>query len=963
MANRIKGITIEIGSDTVGLQKALSDVNSKSVSLQKELKDVERLLKFNPGNVEAVAQKQRILTDQVAATTEKLNKLKEAEKQVQQQFSQGNISEEQYRGFRREIEFTEGSLNSLKNKLANVEIEQNKMKQSTKQLESLFKATGTSVDDFSNSLGVKLTNAIKNGTANSHQLEQAIKKIGQESLGTNIDLDKLKQALSKLDGNSNLSSVRKDLRKLGQEAKQAEQDVKGLGIELENVAGALAAGGGIAGTIEKAFDTTTLNTKIDVSFNIPEESKAAVKDAVRGIEAYGIDAQAALEGVRRQWALNADASDKTNSKITQGAAAIASAFDGIDFTELIQETNEIASELKISDEQALALTNSLLKAGFPPEQLDTIAEYGQQLQRAGYNAEEIQAIMKAGVDTGTWNIDNLLDGLKEGRIRISEFGEEMPKALAELLDGTNISAESVNQWGQAIAKGGEDGKRAMVEVATALNEVDDETIKNALGVQFFGTMYEDQGQNVIDTILNAKDATVSMKENQDDLNKTISDMDSSPAVKFQQAVVDVKTASEPLLSVIANIVGAVAGWMSENPKLASTITAIVTVIGVLLGIAVALAPIITTVTTAVGLMGVSFSAIVAPIGIAIAAIVGIIALAALIISNWTPIKEFFNGLWDGIVEIFKAAGGTLVEFLTENWKTILIVITGPIGMLVNLIITHWEQILNITSTVFDNVKNVVANIFEGIKNVISNIVSFIVNKITTDWNMLKSITSTVFNAIKSVGTTIFNGLKTNITTVVNTIKNIVSTVWNVLSSMTSTIFNSIVNTASIIWNNLKNVIMRPVSFIKNSVVQAFEGIASAIAGVWNGAVGTIKRGLNAIIRLINSFISKVNKMKIPDWVPGVGGGGVSIPKIPMLAKGTDYFKGGVAIVGEQGPELVEMPRGSKVYPNNKTMDMLSGNGTTIIVQNMNVRDDNDIVKISRELDSISSRSRRFKGGR
>lgn len=55
--------------------------------------------------------------------------------------------------------------------------------------------------------------------------------------------------------------------------------------------------------------------------------------------------------------------------------------------------------------------------GFPPEQLDIIAEYGGQLTRAGYTAEEVQAIMALGVDTGTWNIDNLLDGLKEGRIK------------------------------------------------------------------------------------------------------------------------------------------------------------------------------------------------------------------------------------------------------------------------------------------------------------------------------------------------------------------------------------------------------------------------------------------------------------------------------------------------------------------------------------------------------------------
>ena len=114
MAGRIKGITIEIGGETTGLQNALKDVNKRSNDLTKELKDVERLLKFDPGNVEALAQKQQLLTKQIENTTQKLDKLKAAEQQVQAQFQNGKISEEQYRAFRREIEFTEGSLNGLK---------------------------------------------------------------------------------------------------------------------------------------------------------------------------------------------------------------------------------------------------------------------------------------------------------------------------------------------------------------------------------------------------------------------------------------------------------------------------------------------------------------------------------------------------------------------------------------------------------------------------------------------------------------------------------------------------------------------------------------------------------------------------------------------------------------------------------------------------------------------------------
>ena len=91
MAERIKGITVEIGGDTVGLEKALKGVNKTSRSLQSELTDVNKLLKFDPNNTELMAQKQRLLNNQIENTNEKLKQLKEAEAQVQAQFEKGDI--------------------------------------------------------------------------------------------------------------------------------------------------------------------------------------------------------------------------------------------------------------------------------------------------------------------------------------------------------------------------------------------------------------------------------------------------------------------------------------------------------------------------------------------------------------------------------------------------------------------------------------------------------------------------------------------------------------------------------------------------------------------------------------------------------------------------------------------------------------------------------------------------------
>ena len=96
MAGKIKGIIIEIGGETKGLDKALADVNKRSRDLQKELREVEKLLKLDPRNTELVAQKQQLLSEQVANTREKLDRLKEAQAQVNEQYEKGEIGEEQY---------------------------------------------------------------------------------------------------------------------------------------------------------------------------------------------------------------------------------------------------------------------------------------------------------------------------------------------------------------------------------------------------------------------------------------------------------------------------------------------------------------------------------------------------------------------------------------------------------------------------------------------------------------------------------------------------------------------------------------------------------------------------------------------------------------------------------------------------------------------------------------------------
>lgn len=118
ISNNIRGITVEIGGNTGPLTSALKDVDKVSRDLQGELKEVNRQLKFEPQNTELLRQKQTMLTKEISNTKDKLVTLKEAEKQAQEQFKQGKISEEQYRALQREIIKTESTLKSLQKQAA-----------------------------------------------------------------------------------------------------------------------------------------------------------------------------------------------------------------------------------------------------------------------------------------------------------------------------------------------------------------------------------------------------------------------------------------------------------------------------------------------------------------------------------------------------------------------------------------------------------------------------------------------------------------------------------------------------------------------------------------------------------------------------------------------------------------------------------------------------------------------------
>lgn len=153
----IKGITIKIGGDTTGLDKALKETNKKSRELESELKAVDKALKLGPNNVTLVKQKQDLLKDSIKETKAKLDVLKEAQSQVTAQYKKGEIDAGQYRAFQRELETTKSKLSSLKDEKKNVNAIGTAFKEVKDKVEPVIKK----VEKVGSAIGGAASKAVK----------------------------------------------------------------------------------------------------------------------------------------------------------------------------------------------------------------------------------------------------------------------------------------------------------------------------------------------------------------------------------------------------------------------------------------------------------------------------------------------------------------------------------------------------------------------------------------------------------------------------------------------------------------------------------------------------------------------------------------------------------------------------------------------------------------------------------
>lgn len=863
MANRIKGITVEIGGDATGLDKALKSVNSSITKTQSALNDVNRLLKLDPSNTVLVAQKQQLLSQAISQTGDKLEALETAQEQVSAAFARGDIGQDKYQAFQREIEETRGKLNKYKGDLATLQTEQDSLSSNTARLEKLFQATGTEVDDYADVLGSKLVAAIKSGSASSDQLKAAIEKIGKSATGGKADIRQLTDALDTVDDGDAIRNLIQQLNDAGDAAQDTAEDVGQIaentkGAALMQVADQLSVVGDKIQDIgskamESYSETENAVTKVNAYFG--ETGKAAEQSAsvIKNVYSAGVgdSMDSVAEAVLMVKKNLGDLSETDLTNLTQQAITLDQLY-GIDMNETLRGVNSLMQQYGLTAQEAMdyivkGTQNGLDKTN---ELGDNLSEYAGKFSQAGYSASEYFQLLDNGLKNGAYNLDKVNDAINEVTTRLADgtIGESI-----------GMYSSKTQELFTAWQNGGATQKEVIDSIVADIAGCTNQQEALNMAATAFGTMAEDGNLKFISSLTSVGNTYDSVKGSAqglfDSTTTPMQEMESNTR-KLQQALVPLgeKLAelANAILPPLVAVIQTVGNWFNSLP---GPVQNFVIILGALLAAFTALTPVIAAVAVSVGALNISLLPIIAIIAAVAAAIAGIIA----IVQNWGVITEWFGNLWNTIctgigsmVEKLKGWFQGLWTHLQTVWDGICNVVQTAVMLLGSIIegavdiITLpfrfiWENCKDIVSSVWNGIKstvssvlssisNVISSIMNTIKTVISNVWTAISTKVSTVVNAIKSVVTSVFNAIKSVASSVWNGIKSVISTVVDGIKSKVSSVFNSVKSTVSSVFNGIKSTATSVWNGIKNAIITPIEAAKNKV----KGVVDAIKGFFSG---------------------------------------------------------------------------------------------------------------------------------
>lgn len=887
----IKGITVEIDGDTTGLQRALSGVNTEIKNTQSALRDVEKLLKLDPTNTELLAQKQRLLTDAVSETKEKLETLKTAAEQANEQLANGDITQEQYDALQREIVDTEQRLRNLETQAA-----------TTNAALAKIDAVGTTLEN----VGGKITSAGKKVSV----VSTAVAGLGAAAVSTASDFDTAMSqvqatmgitvdAMSEVDGETvNTMDTLRDL------AKEMGKSTAFSASECAEALNYLALAG---------YDTQQMCDTLPTVLNLA----AAGSIDLAGASDMVTDAMSALGMETSEADMMVDQMAKTASSTNTSVAQLGEGILKIGATAKSMKggTAELSTALGIlanngikGAEGGTHLRNVILSLQSPT---DTAADCMEELGLSAYDSEgEMRSLNDILGD-----LNASMDGMTSA---------EKNDIISTIFNKTDLS--SVNALLANTGDTWDELQNTISNSAGAAQKMADTQLDNLSGqITLLKSALEGLAISIGEILMPAVRNTVSKVQNFVDWLNSLSDAQKELIVKIGSVVATlgpflvilgtiiskvgttmkafssmaqgvaklgaklaggsgsitsfgsaIAAVSGPVLIVVAVIGTLVAAFMTlwnTNEEFREKITAIwegisnrwkefcsgiverINALGfefeditevlkaIWTGFCDLLAPVFEG----------AFSAVAAVIDTVLDVITGILDIfIGLFTGNWdqcwTGVQEVFGGIWDGITDIFKSAADMLIGIA----DTIL----GWFG-------SSWEETWNGIKEFFQGIPRWWAGIWQQVGDffagIWSGICSFFTETIPEAWQSVvdwfKGIPEWWAGIWQQVGD-FFAGIWTTMmqNPVISGIVTTITDLWNNAVTTLQNIWTNIKAMAGAAWEMIKNIILGPILLLIDLVTGDFEQLKSDAQNIWENIKNAASTIWNALKDLVGNVV-------------------------------------------------------------------------------------------------------------